>query len=158
MPSVQIDAGDVVASLALIIAIYSAWTTARFNKRQTSFQGTADRLNRLLVERESAETVAQKQADVSANFYKAGKNNYRLKVFNRGKGVASNVRFEVLDESGLLMANDIARKFPVPVMEQHAMVELIATVHMSSPSRAHIRLTWDDATAQEHTKELYPSW
>lgn len=80
MPSVQIDAGDIVASLALIIAIYSAWTTARFNKRQTSFQGTADRLNRLLVERESAETVAQKQADVSANFYKAGKNNYRLKV------------------------------------------------------------------------------
>lgn len=158
MPSVEIDAGDVVASLALIIAIYSAWTTARFNKRQTSFQQTADRLNQLLVEKESAATVEQKQADVSANFYKAGKNNYRLKVFNRGKGVASNVRLEVLDDSGLLMANDIARKFPVPVMEQHAMVELIAAVHMGSPSRAHIRLTWDDATGQEHTKELHPTW
>lgn len=158
MPSVQIDAGDIVATLALIIAIYSAWTTARFNKRQTSFQETADRLNQLLVEKESAETVAQRQADVSANFYKAGKSNYRLKVFNRGKGAATNVRLEVLDGSGLLMANDIARKFPVPVMEQHAMVELIAAVHMGSPSRAHIRLTWDDATGEGRSKELHPSW
>lgn len=158
MPAVQIDAGDIVAALALVIAIYSAWTTARFNKRQTDFQETADRLNRLLVEKESAETAAQKQADISANFYKAGKSNYRLKVFNRGKGVASNVRIEVLDDSGLLMASDIERKFPVPSMEQHALVELIAAVHMGSPNRVHIRLTWDDATGQEHTKELHPTW
>lgn len=27
-----------------------------------------------------------------------------------------------------------------------------------SISRAHIRLTWDDAAGQNHTKELHPSW
>lgn len=156
--SVEIDAGDIVAALALIIAIYSAWTTARFNKRQTEFQETADRLNQLLVEKESAETVAQKKADLSANFYKAGKNNYRLKVFNRGKGQATNVRFEVLDDADLFMDNDIARKFPAPIMEQHAVVELIAAIHMGSASRVHIRLTWDDETGEGHSKELHPSW
>lgn len=158
MPTVQINVGDIVSALALVIAIYSAWTTTRFNKRQIDFQKTADRLNHLLVEKESAETVALKQADISANFYKAGTSNYRLKVFNRGKGVASNVRIEVLDDSGLLMASDIDRKFPVPSMEQHASVELIAAVGMDSPNRVHIRLTWDDATGQEHTKELHPTW
>ena len=156
--SVQIDAGDVVATVALIIAIYSAWTTSRFNKRQTAFEETAERLNLMLIEREAAETQAQKAADMSANFYKAGKNDYRLKVFNRGKGVARNVRFEVLDDSDLFMEQDINAKFPMPVMEQHASVEVIGCVCLGSPSRAHIRITWDDATSDGQQKELHPAW
>ena len=156
--SVQIDAGDVVALFALVIAIYSTWITARFNKRQTAFEETTERLNLMLIEKEAAETKAQKAADLSANFYKAGKHDYRLKVFNRGKGVARNVRFEVLDDSELFIGQDINSKFPMPVMEQHASVELIGCVDMGSPSRAHIRMTWDDDTGEGHQKELHPAW
>ena len=156
--SVEIATGDVVAAVALIIAIYSAWTTSRFNRRQTAFEETAERLNLMLIEREAAETQAQRAADMSANFYKAGKNDYRLKVFNRGKGAARNVRFKVLDDSGLFMEQDICAKFPMPVMEQHASVELIGCVVMGSPSKSHIRLTWDDDTGEGHQKELHPAW
>lgn len=158
MTGIEIDAGDVVALAALAIALWSAWKTDRFNKRQTAFQVTAERLNLLLVERESADSEAQKRADISANFFSPAKNNYRLKVFNRGQSAATNVRLEVLDDAGLLNSGDIARKFPVPIMERHQSVELIGMVHMQSPSRAHIRLTWDDAAGQDHTKELHPSW
>lgn len=154
----EIDAGDLVALAALVIALWSAWKTDRFNKRQTVFQETNERLNLLLVEKEAAESEAQKRADVSANFYSSAKNTYRLKVFNRGQGSATNVRLEVLDQSELLIDSDIARKFPIPIMEQHQSVELIAAVHMGSPSRAHIRLLWDDAAGKDHAKELHPSW
>lgn len=156
--AVQIDAGDIVAGLALIIAGYSAWKTVRFNKRQAAFEETNERLNLLLIDREAGESEAAKRADISANFYSAGKNNYRLKVFNRGRGTARNVRFETFDGGDLFVENDIARKFPIPVMEQHASVELIGAVHMGSPSRAHIKLTWDDDSGQGHEKELHPSW
>jgi hypothetical protein len=156
--SLQIDASDIVAGLALLIAAYSAWKTVQFNKRQTAFEETNERLNLLLIEREASESEAAKRADVSANFYKAGHNKYRLKVFNKGKGAARNVRFEALDGADLFIENDIARKFPVPVMEQHASVELIAAVHMGSPSRAHIKLIWDDDTGQAREKELHPTW
>jgi hypothetical protein len=155
---VQIATGDVVSACALIIAIYSAWTTSRFNKRQTEFQDTADRLNQMLMEKEAAESMAQKQADLSANFYKVTTNRYRLKVFNRGRGIASNVRLEVLDDSELLLEHDIKRKFPMPLMEPQSSVELIAAVFHGSPSRAHIRLTWNDATGEERSKELFPTW
>ena len=154
----EVDASDVVALAALLIAIWSAWMTNRFNKRQTAFQQTAERLNLLLVEKESAGSEAQKRADISANFFSPGKSKYRLKVFNRGQSAATNVRLEVLDEAGLLNSGDIARKFPVPIMERHQAVELVGVVHMQSPSRTHIRLTWDDAAGQNHTKELHPSW
>jgi hypothetical protein len=156
--SVQVDAGDVVAGLALIIAIYSTWITARFNRRQTAFEETNERLNLMLIEKEAAETKAQKAADLSANFYKAGKNDYRLKIFNRGKGVARNVKFEVLDDSDLFMDQDITGKFPMPIMEQQSSVELIGCVDMGSPSRVHIRLTWDDDAGGNHQKELHPAW
>ncbi len=156
--SVEIDAGDIVAGLALVIAIYSTWITARFNKRQTAFEKTNERLNLMLIEKEAGESRAQKAADLSANFYKSGKNDYRLKVFNRGRGVARCVRCEVLDDSGLFMEQDITEKFPMPVMEQHSSVELIGCMDMDSPSRAHIRLTWDDDTGDGHQKELHPTW
>lgn len=154
----SIDAGDIVALIAVGIAVWSAMQTHRFNRRQTAFEETNERLNLVLLEKEAAESEANKRADLSANFYQAGKGKYRLKVFNRGLGVARNVRFECLDESCLLIQGDINRKFPVPILEQHQNVELIGAVTLGSPSRVHIRLTWDDATGQDHQKELHPSW
>jgi hypothetical protein len=158
MTAITIDAGDIIALIALLIAVWTAWRTDRFNKRQTVFEQTAERLNLMLIEREAAETIEQKRADISANFYKSGKHDYRLKVFNKGQGAATNVRFEVLDDSDLLITSDIARKFPIPVLERHQSLELIAAVHMGSPSRVHIRLTWDDETGEDHSKEQHPSW
>ena len=158
MMGIQFDAGDVVAIAALAIAIWSVIQTDRFNKRQTAFEETNERLNLLLIDKEAAESEAQKRADVSASFYKAGKNDYRLKVFNRGLGAASNVRFQSLDDGELFMPSDIERKFPIPILEQHGSVELLGAIHMGSPSRAHIKLIWDDATGHAHEKELHPTW
>ena len=153
-----LDPGTVISAIALALAGYSTWITMRFNKRQTAFEATAEELNRLLIEKESGEAEATRSADISASFYKAGQTTYRLKVFNRGKGVARNVRFDVLDQCNLFLSDDIERKFPVPSLEQHGVVELIAAVHMASPSRAHIKLTWNDDNGSDHTKELHPSW
>lgn len=158
MSAIEVDPGDVVALFALVIAIWSAWQTQRFNRRQTAFQETAEQLNRLLVQREAAEQDAQKRAEVSANFYKSGKHDYRVKVFNRGPNVARNVRLEVLDDADLVHSGDLARKFPVPSLDRHQSVELIARVHMQSPSRTHVRLTWDDEEGAGRMRELHLSW
>lgn len=154
----KFSAGDIVSLAALLIAIVSFIRTDRFNKRQTAFEETAERLNLLLIEKEGAESQAQRRADLSANFYSAGKHDYRLKVFNKGQGTARNVRIRVLDDSEILMDDDIARKFPTPSLEQHQSIELIGAVDMGSPSRVHLQLTWDDDAGADHVKELHPSW
>ena len=151
--------GDGVALAALAMSFWSLHKTNQFNKRQQDFAETADRLNNLLIEREADENADTKRANISANLFQASKNNYRLKVFNRGKGTARNVRIVDLDTSGdsLLMPSDIDHKFPVPILEQHQSVELIAAMHMASPSRAHVRLIWDDDAGKDQEKELTPS-
>jgi hypothetical protein len=79
-------------------------------------------------------------------------------VFNRGKGVARNVRLSNLDnDESILSESDIMRKFPVPILEQHQSVELIAFSHFGSPPRAHIKLQWDDDSGVGHEKILTPS-
>lgn len=140
----------VVALVALIVSVVSIRKTNKFGE-------TNDRLNRLLIEREQAEVMTAMQADLSANVISVGKTNYRLKIFNRGKGVAKNVRLiDMNTDNTVLIASDIQRKFPIPILEQHQSVELVAAVTLGSGPRIHIKLTWNDETGENREKELTP--
>lgn len=144
-------ASAVVAFVALIFSVISI-------KKANKFGETADRLNLLLIGREQADGLTSKQADVSARVSNIGKGDYRLKIFNRGKGVAKNVRLIDLDmENSVLIADDIQRKFPIPILEQDQSVELIAAVTIGSKSLIQIRLIWDDETGLNREKELTPA-
>jgi hypothetical protein len=153
--ALPLTTSDLVAALALVVAGWSAFQTGRFNKRQNEFAETAERLNHLLIAREAAETEQQGKADISANFVQIGKSNYRLKVFNRGLGVAHNVRLEVLAGGELIGDSELRDKFPLPKLERHQHVEVLARVHMQSPRRAHIKLLWDDDAGIGQQKELW---
>jgi len=153
----QFSVSDIIALMALVFSAWSLYQNHRFNKRQSVFEETNAKLSQILIEKETGEIAEQKKAELSANFVKIGK-NHRLKIFNRGKAVAKNVRLELLDNGdSLLQQNEADRKFPVPVLETHGCVELIAFVHMGSPSRAHIKLIWDDESGTGIEKELYPT-
>ncbi len=146
---------DAVAGLALIVAVWSVVQTSRFNKRQNAFAETAERLNRLLIERESAETQQQFKADVGANFVKIGKSDNRLKIFNRGAATARNIRMEILVGEGLITNSELSEKFPIPTLERHQTVEVMPRIHFNSPRRIHIRLHWDDESDTDKQKEMW---
>lgn len=151
-------ASAIVALLALIVSFITMHKTNKFNEKQNELAATTEKLTQLQIEREIAEGVTSKKADVSANFVSLGNNKSRLKVFNKGKGVAKNVRLVDLDHgNSILVVSDIARKFPVPIMEQHQSVEILASRTLGSGPRVHIKLIWDDDTGTDHEKELTPS-
>lgn len=151
------DLGDLLALGALVVSVWAVVTTKRFNQRQLNFERTAERLNHLLIEKEASENQAQRRADLGVAIYKAGRSDYRMKVFNRGKAAARNVRLEEIAEEGFLIRNDLAEKFPAPVLEPHAVIELHVFFHLSSASRTQIRLTWDDDFGADQTKDFYPT-
>jgi len=151
------NVGDVASAASAVFAFVALIVSAISLYKANKFGATADRLNRLLIEREQAETVALKKADLSANIVKVGRTDYRLKVFNRGNNIARNVRLIDLDlDSSLLLADELQRKFPIPVLEQHQSVELIVAVTLGSGDRVHIKLLWDDETGKDNEKELTP--
>ncbi|MCW1984322.1 UNVERIFIED_ORG: hypothetical protein M2348_000033 [Sphingomonas sp. R1F5B] len=140
---------------AVLISLWAVRQTSRFNRRQNDFAETAERLNRLLIEKEAAESKAKHAAELGANFVKMGKNDYRLKVFNRGAGVARNVRLELLEGEDVIDERELAEKCPIPLLERHQTVELRAWIHLQSSRRARIRLFWDDDSAAGQTKDVW---
>lgn len=152
--AIAISVSDGAAVLALAIAIWSAVQTGRFNRRQNAFAETAERLNQLLIEREAADAAQRKGAELSANFVKIGKSDYRLKVFNRGPGSARNVRLEQLS-GGHIGARELEQKFPLPLLERQQNIDFLVRVFLGSARRAHIKLYWEDDVSSVNEKELW---
>jgi hypothetical protein len=157
MMPIQIDIGDIVALLALGVSAYSIKKTSDFNKRQNEFIETNDKLNKLLLEKENAELTHKNKADISVNFIKTGKNNHRLKVFNKGNNTARNVRMEFPQGNSMLHSSDLDSKLPIPILEQHQSVELLAIIDYRDSSRMTIKLIWDDDFSENNEKILMPT-
>lgn len=154
---IQIDFSDIVALLALGLSLYSMRKTFEFNRRQNEFAETANKLNTLLLEKESQDALYQKRADISADFIKVGQNKRSLMVFNKGRGLARDVRIEFPEGIGVLIPDEVQDKFPIPILEQDQSVELIAAVTYGSSSRMTIKLIWNDESGADNEKTLTPT-
>lgn len=133
----EVTVSDAMAVAAFGLSAFSLW-------RQRKYDEQARHLNSLLIEKENAETLSGKKGDLFANFVNTSKSSYHFKIYNRGKGTARNIRLEVLDGEELFMTGDLKEKFPFPTLETHQTINLLVRVHMQSPRRATVKLTWDD--------------
>lgn len=154
---IKIDLSDIVALLALGLSLYSMRKTFEFNRRQNEFAETANKLNTLLLEKESQGALDQKRADISADFIKVGQNERSLRVFNKGRSLARDVRIEFPEGTGVLIPDEVQDKFPIPILEQDQSVELIAAVTFGSSSRMTIKLIWNDESGADNEKTLTPT-
>ncbi|HAZ4105357.1 TPA: hypothetical protein J1E87_004304, partial [Escherichia coli] len=84
--------GDVFGGLAFFLSIYATIKTIKFNERQKALIEAQEKLTNLQLTKEANELESSKRADVSANIVNIGNNKYKLKVFNKGKSPAKNVR------------------------------------------------------------------
>jgi hypothetical protein len=157
MMAISVDAGDVVALLALLLSGYATWQTVSFNKKQKSLFESQEDLNRRLIEKENEGLLKGKKAELGATFIKIGSNSHRLKVWNKGSSAARNVRIEFPEGNSVFIESDVSSKFPLEVLETHQSVELIAAVHLGTKSKHTIQLVWDDDAGTDNEKTVYPT-
>lgn len=157
MKFAPVTVGDCIAALALLLSLYAAIATARFNKRQRQLIEGQDKLNAVVFARETAEAVEAKRAELGATFSATGSSNHRLKVWNRGKAPARNVRIEFPEGNECLIESDVDSKFPMELLEPHHSVELIAVVGLNTKRKHPMRLRWDDDSGDDHQKMVYPT-
>jgi hypothetical protein len=148
---------DVVAGLAFVLSAYATWKTVQFNDRQKSLIESQQKLNQRLLEKEDAESTAERKADLGATFIKLGSHNYRLKIWNKGRAAAKNVSIDFPEGNDCLIDSDISSKFPLESLERHQSVELIASIHMGSKSKHTIKLMWADDFSPSNEKIVYPT-
>lgn len=152
-----IDAGDIIAGLALLMSAYATWRTISFNEKQKSLIESQENLNNLLLEKEQGEALSDKKADLGASFVKLGNSKHRLKIWNKGSATARNVRLEFPEGNGIIIESEIEEKFPLESLEKLQSVELIAAVHMGTKSKHVIRLVWEDDAHDHNEKLAYPT-
>jgi hypothetical protein len=133
----EVTVSDLMAVAAFALSAFALW-------RQRKSDVLTRHLNQLLIEKEISETVATTKGELFANFVKTGKSSYQYRIYNRGKGTARNIRFEVLNGEDLFRTGDMDSKFPYPSLETHQAINLLVRVHMQSPRRATVKLAWDD--------------
>lgn len=139
---------DFIAFLALLISIYSAYKTIEFNKRQNEFANTADHLNKLLLRKEQEDAISAISADLNARVVKIGKGQ-RLKIYNKGKAPAKNVRLQFPVVRDFSIMHDV---LPLEVIQPGGNFDLIVATAMGAPSAVKIKLIWDDERG--HNQEL----
>lgn len=154
---ISISIGDAIATGALVLSAYATWKTFKFNERQNSLIESQERLNNLLLEKETGEVVNVKKADLGATFITLGTSKHRLKIWNKGKSAARNVSLDFPEGNECLIQSDIDSKFPLEILEAHQSVELIAGISIGSKSKHPIKLTWSDEFSEDNEKMVYPT-
>lgn len=150
-----ISVSDIVAVVALLVSGYAIWTTQKFNRRQLSLIESQEELNKRLLAQGESEALDARKADVGAKYVKLGSSRYKLKVFNKGKATARNVRIEFPDGDSPVPQSELRDKFPMEILEQHGSVDLIAAVHMQTPPKQTAILRWADDYSDSNEKTAY---
>jgi hypothetical protein len=153
----SLDAGDLLALLALALSGFATWKTLQFNKRQEDLIESQQSLNRRLAQREDKEDKETKQAALSAAFIKLGSSSWKLRVGNKGKAAARNVRLTFVAGHESFIPSDVESKFPMQVLHPHQSVDLLAAVGMGSPSKYEILFEWEDDFQTHNQLTVFPT-
>ena len=148
MMDLTVTPSDVIATVALLISGYVAW-------HQRGINASQKKVNELLLQQGENEAQATKKADLGASFLKLGKNSHRLKIWNKGKATARNVRIAFPDGNQFVAEDDVRRKFPLETLEQFQAVEVIAYLSLGTDGKHHLKLTWDDDSGEDNEKSVY---
>lgn len=148
MMDLTVTPSDVIATVALLISGYVAW-------HQRGINASQKKVNELLLQQGENEAQATKKADLGASFLKLGKSNHRLKIWNKGKATARNVRIAFPDGNQFVAEDDVRRKFPLETLEQFQAVEVIAFLSLGTDGKHHVQLIWDDDSGDDIEKSVY---
>jgi hypothetical protein len=103
------------------------------------------------------ESLEDKKADLGATIIKLGSNNYKLKIWNKGKAPARNVTVSFPEGNDLVGQSELTEKFPLEVLDTYQSVDLIAFVHLQTKPKHVVCLTWSDDSKNHNEKTVYPT-
>lgn len=147
--------GDIFTGLAFFLSLFATGMSLWSNHKQKSLWLSQERVNVMLLQQEEREQLTAAKADLAASFIKLGGGHYRLKIFNKGKATARNVRIELPDGDDVIIRSDISEIFPLESLEHLQSVELIAAPHMGSKLKHTIRLLWADSSSESNEKTMH---
>lgn len=146
---------DFISIIAIVLSAIALFQTHIANRNQSRLTDREVELVRRQLDQFAQDERLSKMADLSARLFKEDKNNWKLRIANRGPATASNVRmFILVDQNSMFQENIIERVMPMKNMEKGAHVDIRAVVHFGTNDKEEIRLVWDDPSEVNREKTV----
>jgi len=145
---------DFISLFALVVAAVAVFQTRKFNNSQMMLIARQADLTRMLADKERKGFAESNEAYVSANMYKTGKSNWKIRIYNKGPAVAKNVSVSSYSENGFIQESFLTEKFPMDKMEVGQSVDIHAFVVSGSKDKETIELTWDDQSKLKNKNQV----
>ena len=96
------------------------------------------------------EKIQKRQAVVRASLIAGNKGHRILRIYNKGKATARNVRLIIKDEPDYLYATN---PFPFPMLNEGEYVNLNIELHKGLPDDISFEILWDDEYKSDNSHE-----
>lgn len=124
----------IISVLALGFSLYTHFKYDDKIKKQNAL------INKFTLEKLKKEVELEKKAIIEVNVLRGDKSKITLKVYNKGRAIAKNVRVTFPGDPNVHIREYLS---PVDINPQNSM-EIFLTVFMGSPSTLQIDFEWED--------------
>lgn len=127
--------------------------------QQEQLNAQQAKLNEYLLQKSKEETLEKRQAFIEAYVYRTqdgkGKPVWKMRIYNKGKSKARNIKFEskTLDNDNgihLLIPDDM---FPIPSLQPQGYVDICIMLLVGHNLSHKIKFIWDDETGVNRSQE-----
>ena len=135
-----------LGSIAALISLVVWFGQRKLQKESNDLQRATSDLAKKQLELLLLEEKGKNAARLSFDIIRDGK-TYRFKVTNISDVEAKNVELNLLVEKpddNPIIASDYNSKFPIPMLQPHSSVTLIAAIHLGSPTAYNAELIWQN--------------
>lgn len=123
---------------SLIAILGTAFT---YFKHDRKIKAQEKLINEYHIKKIEEEKIQETKAIVRATLITGSKGHRILRVYNKGKAVALNIRLIINDEPNYLYATN---PFPFQLLNENENVDLKMAIHKETPDSISFNILWDD--------------
>jgi len=127
-------AGFVISLIAILFALFT------YIKHDLKLKKQASLLNKYNIEKIETEKEKEKRAVIEANIIKGNQGKRIIKVYNKGKSIAKDVKVSIPKIKGIHI---IKNTCPMEIRTQNG-IDIIINISVGVPDKIKIEFEWQD--------------
>lgn len=141
---------EIISIAVSVFALLGSLLTYVVHERKLKAQEA--KINAYQLRKFEEEEREAKKAAVRANLVQRDRSRYTLKVYNKGKAPAKNIKLQILRPEGYDL-DILGNPFPLEILNEHENIDVSVYPDKESPDQVFIKLTWNDDSGNDNKHE-----
>lgn len=133
---------EIISLIVSVAALLGSAVTYFMHERRLKAQEA--KINAYQLRKFEEEERESKEAKVRAGIIKQGAGKRTIKIYNKGKAQARDIRFQVQESGEGDVLHILDSPFPLSLLNEGDYVDVLVFLTEETPERAIVCLEWDD--------------